>query len=151
SGDLAEQPTPVYRVFERLLRTKLDDLIGKLPTDSQHPVFSRKTTNYRLHVWATILDTEGYQDSHLHAGAWLSGVYYVELPRTLGPTEEARAGGIEFGRPPSKSQTPRRPPLVQAVQPRAGSLVLFPSYFFHRTIPFPTGGQRISIAFDMVV
>jgi uncharacterized protein (TIGR02466 family) len=151
SADLAQQPTPVYRVFEQLLRTKLDDLIGKLPTDSRHPVFSRKATNYRLHVWATVLDAEGYQDSHLHAGAWLSGVYYVELPRTLGATAEDHAGWIEFGRPPGEYQGLRRPPLVQAVQPRAGSLVLFPSYFFHRTIPFPAGGQRISIAFDIVV
>jgi len=29
-------------------------------------------------------------------------------------------------------------------------LVLFPSYFYHRTEPFESQDQRISIAFDIV-
>jgi hypothetical protein len=29
-------------------------------------------------------------------------------------------------------------------------MVLFPSYFFHRTIPFSAPGTRISIAFDVL-
>jgi uncharacterized protein (TIGR02466 family) len=150
SADLVEQPTPAYRVFEQVLRKKLDHFIGTLPAGPLHPVFSRKSSNFRLHVWATVLDANGHQDSHVHSGAWLSGVYYVELPRTLGPTAEENAGWIEFGRPPNE-YTLRRAPLVRAVQPRTGCMVLFPSYFFHRTIPFPGGGQRISIAFDIVV
>ena len=28
-------------------------------------------------------------------------------------------------------------------------LVLFPSYVWHRTIPFDGGGERISVAFDL--
>jgi Flp pilus assembly protein TadD len=36
------------------------------------------------------------------------------------------------------------------VRPREGLLVLFPSYFYHRTIPFEAGGTRVSIAFDVV-
>jgi uncharacterized protein (TIGR02466 family) len=150
SADLVEQPTPTYRVFEQLLREKLENFIAALPAGPLHPVFSRKSSNFRLHVWATVLDTNGHQDSHVHSGAWLSGVYYVELPRTLGPTAEQNAGWIEFGRPPNEYNL-RRAPLVRAVQPRTGFMVLFPSYFFHRTVPFPGGGQRISIAFDVVV
>jgi hypothetical protein len=29
-------------------------------------------------------------------------------------------------------------------------LLLFPSYFYHRTLPFRSAEQRISIAFDVV-
>ena len=36
------------------------------------------------------------------------------------------------------------------VRPEEGLLVLFPSYFYHRTIPFDDPGTRISIAFDVV-
>ncbi len=37
------------------------------------------------------------------------------------------------------------------IRPETGLLVLFPSFFWHRTIPFQGGGKRISIAFDLIV
>ena len=36
------------------------------------------------------------------------------------------------------------------IRPTEGLLVLFPSYLFHRTIPFSGDGTRISIAFDVI-
>ena len=50
----------------------------------------------------------------------------------------------------------RLPAPVLRVRPVEGLLVLFPSYFYHRTIPFggdgpfDSGGTRISVAFDFV-
>jgi hypothetical protein len=41
-------------------------------------------------------------------------------------------------------------PEVRAVQPEEGMMILFPSYFYHRTVPFETGETRISIAFDVM-
>jgi hypothetical protein len=41
-------------------------------------------------------------------------------------------------------------PEVQTIRPEEGMLVLFPSYFYHRTIPFESTEERISIAFDAV-
>jgi len=29
-------------------------------------------------------------------------------------------------------------------------MVLFPSYFYHRTLPFTSAGKRVSIAFDII-
>jgi uncharacterized protein (TIGR02466 family) len=149
SANLVEQPTPMTRIFERMVRQKLDDFIPTLPTEPLHPFFGRKPKTYGLHMWATILDTGGHQDAHIHAAGWLSGVYYVKLPQTIGRTEQDNAGWIEFGRAPIEYPL-RRAPQVKTVQPRSGLLILFPSYFFHRTIPFPAGGQRISIAFDII-
>ena len=42
----------------------------------------------------------------------------------------------------------KTPAEVRVVEPRAGRLALFPSAFYHRTIPFTSGTRRISIAFD---
>jgi hypothetical protein len=36
------------------------------------------------------------------------------------------------------------------VRPVEGLLVLFPSYLYHRTIPFEGDAPRISVAFDFV-
>ena len=35
-------------------------------------------------------------------------------------------------------------------QPKLGDIVLFPSSLHHRTIPFSTNTDRISIAFDLI-
>ena len=40
--------------------------------------------------------------------------------------------------------------MVREVEPVPGTLVLFPAYFYHRTIPFAADGRRISIAFDVM-
>jgi len=61
----------------------------------------------------------------------------------------ARAGWLEFGRP--GVQIPHRvEPEIRAYQPHDGLLVLFPSYFYHHTIPFTGSGRRISMAFDVL-
>jgi hypothetical protein len=36
------------------------------------------------------------------------------------------------------------------VAPRAGRMLLFPSYVYHHTIPFHDSENRISFAFDVV-
>ncbi len=37
---------------------------------------------------------------------------------------------------------------TKRIMPQPGMLVLFPAYFYHRTIPFAGKGRRISIAYD---
>ena len=72
-----------------------------------------------------------------------------------------RAGAIaEIGEaaPATRPARPARPPLVaprdlrrrRIGRSREGRVVLFPSYFYHRTIPFESDEQRISIAFDLM-
>jgi len=39
---------------------------------------------------------------------------------------------------------------VTGVKPKPGMLVLFPSYFWHGTVPFEDGGRRLTAAFDVV-
>ncbi|MDG1799917.1 MAG: putative 2OG-Fe(II) oxygenase [Luminiphilus sp.] len=39
---------------------------------------------------------------------------------------------------------------VRTIRPVVGSLVLFPSYLWHGTIPFTSDQSRISVAFDII-
>ena len=103
----------------------------------------------RLAMWAVVMDTGGHQLPHIHPAAWLSGVYYVDLPGTLGPDPSDPAGWIEFGRPPDDLEL-LRPPERSLFRPAEGRLFLFPSYFYHRTIPFAGPEPRICIAFDVL-
>ena len=35
-------------------------------------------------------------------------------------------------------------------EPEPGLMLLFPSYFYHRTMPFESADMRISISFDVL-
>lgn len=39
---------------------------------------------------------------------------------------------------------------MRAYRPREGLLLLFPSYVYHRTLPFESSETRISIAVDVI-
>jgi uncharacterized protein (TIGR02466 family) len=148
TSTLMLQPGLAMRAFLHNLRPHVDAYAETLPAD--HPFRTRTVESYGLDVWATILESGGHQMPHIHRSGHVSGVYYVELPQSLGQTPDDNAGWIEFGRAPEEMKLPLEPP-TRRLQPYEGMLVLFPSYVYHRTIPFVGGGQRISIAFDVSV
>jgi tetratricopeptide (TPR) repeat protein len=112
-----------------------------------HACCAYDTGRWQLRAWGTVLETGGTQAPHQHPVGHLSGVYYLQVP-DMGAAG-SNAGWLEFGQPPPRvvcrSAAPRR-----SVPPKPGQLVLFPSYFWHRTIPFESAETRVSIAFDAV-
>lgn len=98
-----------------------------------------------LCAWASIQVAGAYEDWHSHRAGWLSGVYYVAVPAPFS-VEGDGAGCIEFGA--STAFADLNVP-IQRIAPRAGMLILTPSHFHHRTIPFRATGERITFAFDV--
>jgi uncharacterized protein (TIGR02466 family) len=134
--------------WEAELRKAVEDYRRTLPDDSHHPFIASKPDRYRLTAWSVVLEAQGHQIPHIHPSAWLSGVYYAEVPDVVSTPGEHPAGWIEFGRPPEHYHT-RTEPEAKLFQPREGLLLLFPSYLYHRTVPLEATGRRISIAFDV--
>jgi uncharacterized protein (TIGR02466 family) len=95
------------------------------------------------------MERHGYETPHIHPDGLVSGVYYVRLPKVVANSDACYSGWIEFG-PPDPVFATRRPVPTRQVQPVAGTMLLFPSYFWHRTIPFDSEEERFSIAFDLV-
>ena len=91
----------------------------------------------------------GHQIPHIHPAAWLSGVYYVDVPAIVGEKAGKQAGWLVLGRPPDHFHN-SSDAEIKAIRPEPGLMVLFPSYFYHQTIPFHTAETRISIAFDLI-
>lgn len=120
-------------------------LRASLPT---HPYTLRLPQRWRLTGWAVVLDRLGHQQPHFHPDGSISGVYYVRLPPSMHGAG-GDAGCLEFGRV-AGAIGGRADPLLVSVRPEEGLLLLFPSYFYHRTIPFEDCQPRISIAFDVM-
>jgi len=149
SGELLVEPKGPMAGWEARLREAIEEYRGALPGDPSHPFVDSLPERYRLTAWSVVLERQGHQIPHIHPSAWLSGVYYVALPGAVAASSEDTAGWIEFGQPPDHYHG-KAPPELVLEKPREGLLVLFPSYFYHRTIPFDTTGRRISIAFDVL-
>ncbi len=140
SGVFGLLKTQVLEHIERFLARPFDN--------SGHPYAQFGPDDCDFYMWATVLDEQGHQDPHIHPAGWVSGVYYVQVPVS---NPDDTAGWIEFGRPegsiPGVDES--NTDIVQ-LPAEAGKLFLFPSYFYHRTIPYHGETPRISIAFDLV-
>lgn len=147
SGDLLQQPTQTIKNFERALRRAIDDYRDSLVEEPDHPLLGRIPAKYRLTLIASILKAGGHHPAHIHESAWLSGVYYVRVPKVVNSSDSTHAGWLEFGRPDYAAPFDFQAD-VTARQPKAGLALFFPSYFFHGTIPFAGNEERIGIAFD---
>ncbi len=141
------EPGPMGSLVARLknwLNNHLDD-IAVLP---EHPHFFRVPDSYALAIWATVLVRQGRQLAHIHPNGWLSGVVYLTDSPVLDSGDNPMAGCFEIGRFDPEME-PRSSSDSVFISPKPGQLVVFPSYYFHRTVPFESEHERISIAFDV--
>jgi tetratricopeptide (TPR) repeat protein len=97
--------------------------------------------------WSVRLRTAGHHRSHVHPRGWISSACYVELPDCMN-NARTDEGVLTFGQP-SILTTPTLT-TEHAVRPGVGMLVLFPSYFWHGTVPFKSNQPRLTVAFDAV-
>lgn len=149
TGLLLDQPRQPFIVFEQMLRKAIDAHFDSLQRIPGHPYLGMIPSSYQIILWGTLLADGGHQHSHIHAGGWMSGVYYVELPAGVAKSDdESHAGWIEFGHPPPEFDAEFEPQTV-FFEPREGEALFFPSYYFHRTVPFSGTAERISLAFDV--
>ena len=133
--------------------TKINDLKSIIidEVNAYHLKFKDKDCSFikkwpskiNLRAWHVILKKQGYQISHIHPGAWLSGVIYLKVV----PSFEKNEGAIEFSLNGKNYSDPSSPKLIH--QPKVGDIVLFPSTLHHRTIPFTADEDRIIISFDL--
>ena len=142
----ATGPIPV---LVALVEEAVADYMRSLPRDPTHPYLAHRPRDFKLMMWSVVMDSQGHQLPHLHPDGWVSGVYYVELPEKMHAATGRQDGWIEFGRP-LPELTGSLEPEVKVLKPEEGMLVIFPSYFYHQTIPFESVDQRICIAFDAI-
>ena len=149
SGELLVEPKGPIAALESLIRDAVEDYRRALPPNPAHPFLADPPERLGLSIWAVVLEGQGHQIPHIHPSAWLSGVYYAKVPDEVRASDHSRAGWIEFGRPPEHFHCTVTPE-VKAIRPEEGLLLLFPSYFYHGTVPFEAEETRISIAFDVL-
>ncbi len=150
SGNLGEARHPAVEQLRKFIAYALEQRRKSLASeDPAHPFVRALPKAFRLHLWSVKLVGEGKMVPHIHTSGWLSGVYYVDVPRVVNEEGGAQAGWLRLG--PARHDIPMtRTPIVRAMKPEPGLMFTFPSYFWHETVPLPADtGQRLCYAYDL--
>ena len=143
TGNLLDNP--ILEVAE--LKKKIEKQISiyrENYKNSDDYYISRWPTKSRLNGWYIKLKKQGQLKSHMHEEGWLSGVFYLKIPKPLKINEGSinlSLQGLDY--PYDKSL----PNFYYA--PKPFDLILYPSSLFHYTVPFTSNDERHSIAFDV--
>ena len=106
---------------------------------------------YISEMWLNINKPTNYNILHHHGDSFLSGVYYVSVP--------PEAGKLWFRHPSVAKTVISWSPYFDGlnehnsnswyVEPKAGNLILFPSWLEHEVDQNKSDEERISIAFNL--
>lgn len=150
TDDIGFSNAPAIRALNHLLTAAVQRRAEQARHAPAHAFDRAVPRDFRLYSWGVIIREKGHQAPHFHPHGWLSGVYYIEVPDDITDTDPTRSGWIEFGRGDERwnKQTTEMP--IHQVKPETGTLLTFPSYFWHNTRPLRTNKRRISFAFDAI-
>lgn len=129
------------------IRAAVTDYGGALSGD--HPFVRARPSRASLIPWALIFRSGGHQVGHIHPGRWMTGVYYVSARSGGRSAGELQPGAIRIGPLPQWAAVDPPWPVIE-LEPVPGTLLLFPSFVPHETVPPGHGGERISVAFDIM-
>ena len=100
-------------------------------------------------MWAIINKNKAFNERHHHGNSSLSAAYYVKA--------EKNAGNIVFFDPrqanvfhhPSAKKANDLNGQIKSITPKAGTLVLFPSYLEHKVEENLSNEERIVVSFNV--
>ena len=116
--------------------------------------------SWQLQVWANINRLGDYHNLHNHPHSYLSGTYYVSVPSTenlqAGNRADIDPGAISFYDPRGQANMTAIKGDGQIdpehrVQPKAGQILMWPSFLHHFVHPNLTSDLRVSISFNVIL
>ena len=145
--DLTRSDDPAIRALFAAFDAPIRDYIARMGKGDD-PLRRHNRGTYKFNgSWSVRLRTQGFHHNHVHPRGWISSACYIALPEGM-DDPASREGVLTFGEP-GIITTPKLPSQYD-VRPAAGTLVLFPSYFWHGTVPFSGQQPRLTVAFDAV-
>ena len=153
NGFLFRLKHPLLVILEQQIRAAIVSASERFPEGREHPFWGRQRIAAGgdglqfAGAWSVRLRDQGYHANHIHPQGWISSALYIALPDEVQRGKDT-AGHIQFGSPLEELGLELAP--QKTVKPRVGTLVLFPSYMWHGTLPFHSEQPRITVAFDLL-
>jgi len=121
------------------LRKRLDPHVRAFAKSLHYDLAGRSLA--MTDCWVNVMPAGVVHSLHLHPTSFISGTYYVAVPKGAGPLkfEDPRLSRM-MAAPPREAHV--------SVPARAGDVVLFESWLRHEVPPARYAGERISISFN---
>jgi tetratricopeptide (TPR) repeat protein len=145
--DLTRSVDPAIQALFKTFAVPIREYLERIG-HGPDPLRRRNDGSWRFNgSWSVRLRRSGFHNNHVHPRGWISSACYIDLPESMTGVQ-SREGALTFGEPGIATT----PPLhsEHAVLPEVGMLVLFPSYFWHGTVPITGDQTRLTVAFDVV-
>jgi uncharacterized protein (TIGR02466 family) len=136
----------VSSVFDAL-RRKIDPHAARFVKALHYDMSGRKLV--MTDCWLNVMPEGVVHSLHLHPASFLSGTFYVAVPKGAGALkfEDPRLASF-MATPPRQSNAPRRLRSFVQMPAKAGDLILFESWLRHEVPPARYAGERLSISFN---
>ena len=147
SGNLFSLDYPFIKAIKKALEIKIEKYKQEFRHSGQGFI-NNWPKDYELRSWMISMKTGGFLKSHNHEYGWITGSFYLQIPKYNGNDNDS--GNIAFS-----YQGPRYPKkdknfnlTIKKIETR--DICIFPSSLFHHTIPFESKEERICFVFDLV-
>ena len=103
-------------------------------------------------MWANINPPGGMNRAHIHPNSLWSGVYYIKAPENSGQlrVEDPRSVALMVRPRMKEGKPPARLWREASYEPKAGRLIMFPSWLNHCVDPNNSNDIRISVSFNFM-
>jgi tetratricopeptide (TPR) repeat protein len=145
SGNLFNYSEPSFACLPDLIMAEIERYRAHFKGE-ECLLISQWPQKTKLKGWYVRMKSGGHLDAHMHQLGWVSGTIYLSLPENVSHDE----GRIELGLHGNNYPLMHENFPTKTLPIKIGDIVLFPSSTFHRTIPFRSDEERISIAFDLI-
>ncbi|HTR84526.1 MAG TPA: TIGR02466 family protein [Reyranella sp.] len=136
----------VSSVFDGL-RKRIDRHVKGYAAALQYHLAGRKLG--MTDCWLNVMPAGVVHSLHLHPTSFISGTYYVAVPRGAGALkfEDPRLSR-QMAAPPRRPDAPKAMRAFVEMPARAGDLLLFESWLRHEVPAGRYSGDRVSISFN---
>jgi tetratricopeptide (TPR) repeat protein len=144
AGNLFNNSDSVIVELKKLIKININIYRDKFKLSNDFFI-SKWPKKSEIEGWHVRLVKKGFQNSHIHPSGWLSGCFYLKIPKKLKKNE----GAIKFSLSGYDYPYDKNLPNF-SYTPEIFDIVLFPSSLFHETVPFNNKDERHVIAFDIM-
>jgi len=103
-------------------------------------------------MWANINPPGSMNRAHIHPNSLWSGVYYIKAPQNSGQLKIEDPRSVALMSRPRQKDVPKPERLWRehSYDPKAGRLIMFPSWLNHCVDPNNSNDIRISVSFNFM-
>ena len=145
-GNLFDNQNPLIQALKGQVSDCINDYISKTKKLGLHTLEKRADEFKFSGSWSVKLHDQGFHTSHVHPMGWISSVFYVDLPSIVDDVTK-QEGWFKLGEPDIEISNLKT--TTKLIKPKVGKLILFPSYMWHKTLPFSSNQARTTVAFDI--